>query len=78
MPKEQSLVVNPLPQVLDELCEQFGVWGTGLALLAVAFQRKRRGNSLRHMTNRMRRDIGVAEVDDLLLPPRFSPWDIRL
>lgn len=63
---------------LDDLCQKFGVWGTSLALLDVAFRRRRQNNSLRHMSNRMRRDIDVAEVDDLLLPPRFSLWDIRL
>ncbi|WP_084365374.1 DUF1127 domain-containing protein [Rhizobium sp. RU36D] len=78
MHQEQSIVVEPLDAALDELCQKFGVWGTSLALLGVAFRRRRQNNSLRHMSNRMRRDIGVAEVDDLLLPPRFSVWDIRL
>ncbi|WP_341487336.1 DUF1127 domain-containing protein [Pararhizobium sp. A13] len=77
MSETQFLVVDTLTAAVDELYLKFGVWKTVVALLRAAL-RRRQTNQVSHLSNRMRRDIGLPEIEDVLLEARLSLWDIRL
>lgn len=76
MREAQFLVDNPAAAI-DELFRKFGVWKTAQALLTAVWRRRQTRNDISHLSDRMRRDIGVAESDDLL-EVRFPLWDVRL
>ncbi len=76
MREEQFIVVDALATTVDELCLKFGTWKTARALLRAAL-RRRQTNQISHLSNRMRRDIGLPENEAVLLEARFSLWDIR-
>ncbi|PZM15690.1 DUF1127 domain-containing protein [Rhizobium tubonense] len=74
----QSIAVDTPAATLDELCLKFGVWKTARALLRAAWRHRQTKNQITELSNRMRRDIGLPEREDVLLEVRFSLWDIRL
>jgi hypothetical protein len=75
MREAQSLVADTLAATVDELYRKFGVWKTARALLHAAWTRRQTRNQISHLSNRMRRDIGLPE--DGLGVPGFYLWDIR-
>lgn len=76
MREAQFIIVDTLATTVDDLCLKFGTWKTARALLRAAL-RRRQTNQISHLSNRMRRDIGLPERKDVLLEARFSLWDIR-
>ncbi|GEO83175.1 DUF1127 domain-containing protein [Ciceribacter naphthalenivorans] len=78
MYEEQSIIADNPMAAVDDLCQKFGVWASARALLYVAWRRRRRSNSVRDLSDRMRRDIGLPPERDWRYPSRFSAWDIRL
>lgn len=78
MRKAQSIAVDTPAATLDELCLKFGVWMTARALLRAAWRHRQTKNQITELSNRMRRDIGLPESEDVLMEVRFSLWDIRL
>lgn len=50
-----------LPDIMDDLFRTFGFWRTAGAFLFAAWRRQRTLNQLSHLSDRMRRDIGVEE-----------------
>lgn len=78
MHKEQSIVVDNLTAAVDELCRKFGVWAAARTLLQVAWQQRRKANSVQALSERMREDIGLPAEREWRLPSQFTPWDIRL
>jgi hypothetical protein len=77
MREAQFLVVGTLTATVDELCRKFGVWKTTRALLLAAWRHHQMTNHVSHLSNRMRRDIGLPENDDAPGQIRFSLWDVR-
>ncbi|WP_026620983.1 hypothetical protein M728_004659 (plasmid) [Ensifer sp. WSM1721] len=75
MREAQSLVVDTLAATIDELYRKFGVWKTTRALLRAAWMRRQTKNQISHLSNRMRRDIGLPE--DALGVPGLYLWDIK-
>jgi hypothetical protein len=78
MRNTQSLAVDTPAATLNELCLKFGVWKTARALLFAAWRHRQMKNQTTELSNRMRRDIGLPEQEEVLLEARFSLWDIRL
>ncbi|OAP37900.1 hypothetical protein AU381_14150 [Sinorhizobium glycinis] len=77
MHEAQLLVVDTLGATVDDLCRKFGVWRTARALLLAVWRQRQMTNQVSHLSNRMRRDIGLPENEDRLLEGRFPLWDIR-
>lgn len=77
MHENQSLVEMPLAKRMDELLERFGSWQLLAALVEASWRRRQIRNLADHLSPQMRRDIGLPEEDDLVLPRRPSLWDIR-
>ncbi|HEV7317707.1 MAG TPA: DUF1127 domain-containing protein [Ensifer sp.] len=50
-----------LPALMDDLYKTFGFWRTVGAFLLAAWRGRRTVNQLSHLSDRMRRDIGVEE-----------------
>jgi hypothetical protein len=67
---------NTLAATVDELCQNFGVWKTARALLLAVLRRRQTENRISHLSNRMRRDIGVPDSEDGLGEVTFSPVGI--
>ena len=78
MREAQLLVVDTLGATVDDLYRKFGVWKTARALLTAIWRHRQTTNQVSHMSNRMRRDIGLPEDEDRLLEARFPLWDVRL
>lgn len=74
----QSIAADTPAATLDELCLKYGVWKTARALLLAAWRHRQTKNQFTELSNRMLRDIGLPEREDVLLEVRFSLWDIRL
>jgi hypothetical protein len=74
MREAQALVVDTLAVTVDELCQKFGVWNTAYALILAIWRRHQAKNHISHLSNHMRRDIGLPDSDEV---PRFPLWDIR-
>ncbi|PSH62623.1 DUF1127 domain-containing protein [Phyllobacterium brassicacearum] len=67
---------DSLAATVDELCQKFGVWNTARALLLAVLRRRQTKNQISHLSNRMRRDIGVPDSEEVEVT--FSPgWEIR-
>jgi hypothetical protein len=71
MREPQAIVVEPLAAAADELYRKFGVWKTARALMSAAWRRRQAQNQISHLSNRMRRDIGLPEAEE-----EFPIWDI--
>ncbi len=78
MRDSQLTVANALTATVDELCKQFGVWKTARALVRAAWRRRLTTNHVSHLSNRMRRDIGLPEDDDAPGQIRSFLWDVRI
>jgi hypothetical protein len=74
----QLLVVDTLAATVDDLFRKFGAWKTTRALLLAVWRHRQMTNQVSHLSNRMRRDIGLPEDEHRLLEARFSLWDVRL
>lgn len=70
MREPQAIVVEPLAAAADELYRKFGVWKTARALMSAAWRRRQVQNQISHLSNRMRRDIGLPEAEE-----EFPIWD---
>lgn len=77
MREAQVLVVENPAAAIDALFRKFGVWKTAQALLLAVWRRRQTKNHISHLSNRMRRDIGLPESEDVL-EIRFPLWDVRL
>nr|WP_117195672.1 DUF1127 domain-containing protein [Rhizobium terrae] len=78
MRKSQSWVADPLSATIAELCREYGVWNTARALIAAVWRRHRERNDVSHLSNRMRRDVGLPEIEDAPGERRLSYWGIRI
>ncbi len=78
MHKEHALVVDDLVAAVEALYQKFGVWRVVGAFIAAARRQRRTANSLSGLSGHMLRDIGMPEEEDILLPKKYSLWDIRL
>jgi hypothetical protein len=74
MRNTQALVVDTLEARVGELYQKFGVWKTARALFLAVWRHRQTKNQISHLSNRMRRDIGLPEGEEA---PQFSLWDIR-
>ena len=74
MSKELSLRVNDLPNAVDELLLSFGVWPTFNAVLLGMLRRQGRKNHVSHLSDRMRRDVGLPVEKALPGQPLVPPW----
>jgi uncharacterized protein YjiS (DUF1127 family) len=57
---------------VGNLHREYGFWKVARALFASAIKQRRRANDLRHFSDRMLRDIGVAENDPRLWEGRVK------
>ncbi|UIJ92260.1 DUF1127 domain-containing protein (plasmid) [Sinorhizobium meliloti] len=71
MREPQAIVVEPLAATVDELYRKFGVWKTARALMSAAWRRRQAQNQITHLSDRMRRDIGLPEAEE-----EVPIWDI--
>ncbi|MEJ6846682.1 hypothetical protein [Sinorhizobium fredii] len=78
MRETQFLVVDTLAATVDDLFRKFGARKTARALLLALWRHRQMTNQVSHLSDRMRRDIGLPENEDRLLEARFPLWDIRL
>ncbi|AUX77718.1 MULTISPECIES: DUF1127 domain-containing protein [Sinorhizobium] len=78
MREAQFLVVDTLAPTVDDLCRKFGAWKTARALLIAIWRHRQTTNRVSHLSDRMRRDIGLPENEDRLFEAKFSLWDVRL
>lgn len=74
MHKNQPVIVNELPAVLEGLCNRFGIWRLAGALLLAAWRRRRQtgGDDVADLPDRLRRDIGLGPQHR---PRRPDPGD---
>ena len=75
MREAQFITVDALATTLDDLCQKFGTWRTARALLRAAV-RRRQTNQISHLSNRMRRDIGLPDGQEAFGLPvwNFRAW----
>ncbi|MCA1491634.1 DUF1127 domain-containing protein [Sinorhizobium alkalisoli] len=78
MRDSQLLIANTLTATVDDLCQQFGVWKTARALARAAWRQRQTTSHVSHLSNRMRRDIGLPESDDTPEQIGSFLWDIRI
>lgn len=78
MHKEQSIIADDPFAAVDDLFRKFGLWASARAIVYVAWKRGRRTNSVNHLSDYMRRDIGLLPQEHLRRPQPFNAWDIRL
>ncbi|WP_320201684.1 DUF1127 domain-containing protein [Agrobacterium sp. rho-13.3] len=74
MTKEQSLRVNNVSQAVDDLFRHFGVWATVKAMLVVAWQHQQTKSHVTHLSDHLRRDIGLPVNKSRSGPPLIPPW----
>lgn len=58
----QLTTAGSLPAIIDELFRTFGFWQTLKAFIPAAWRRHRTLNQLSHLSDHLRRDIGVEEA----------------
>lgn len=78
MREAQLLVGDTLAATVDDLCRKFGAWKTARALLFAIWRHRQTTNQVSHLSDRMRRDIGLPGNEDRLLEAKLSLWDVRL
>jgi hypothetical protein len=78
MSKDQSLVEQSLSSKVDDLLSHVGLWRLLGAVALVVWKQRERVNSTRHLSNRMRRDIGLDEERERPPLPRHPLWMIKL
>ncbi|MDX0439975.1 DUF1127 domain-containing protein [Sinorhizobium medicae] len=71
MRETQSIAVDLLAATVDELYRKFGAWKTARALMTAVLRRRQAQNQISHLSNRMRRDIGLPDAEE-----EFSVLDI--
>ncbi|WP_082453406.1 DUF1127 domain-containing protein [Rhizobium sp. Leaf262] len=74
MSNEQSLRVNDVSKAVDDLFRHFGVWTTFKAMLFVAWQHRQTRLHVSHLSDHMRRDIGLPVRKPLPGQPLIPPW----
>ncbi|WP_174063235.1 DUF1127 domain-containing protein [Agrobacterium larrymoorei] len=74
MSEEQSLSVNDVSKAVDDLFRSFGVWTTVKAVLVVAWQRRKAVADVSHLSDHMRRDVGLPVAKPM--PGELSPLDL--
>ncbi len=78
MSKQQSLSVNDLSKAVDELVRTFGVGATLKAVLLGMLTRQRTKNHAAHLSDRMRRDVGLPVREPVPGEPLVPPWCPRV
>lgn len=78
MYREQSIIADDPLAAVDALFQKFGVWASARAMVYVAWKRRGRTNSVNHLSDYMRRDIGLPPQEHWRRPQPFNAWDIRL
>lgn len=78
MRNSQFLVADRLSATVDELYLEYGVWNTARALIAAIWRQRRARNEVSYLSNRMRRDIGLPEIEDAPGEDRLPYWGIRI
>jgi uncharacterized protein YjiS (DUF1127 family) len=76
MNETQFFVSDRLTASIDELYRTFGAWKTARALARAVLKRRRVENQISHLSNRMLRDIGLPEREDVPGEGRSFLWDI--
>ncbi|MES5097060.1 DUF1127 domain-containing protein [Agrobacterium sp. BA1120] len=66
--------VNNLSDHVDDLFSQFGAWATVQALFVVAWRRHRARVHVSHLSDHLRRDIGLPVHKKLSGEPLIPPW----
>jgi hypothetical protein len=80
----QFMIADDLNLMTEAIVDRHGFWRTLSALLAAALRRHANlrliftDDSTAHLTNRMRRDIGLSEIRDEPRMFKVNMWDIRL
>ncbi|KKX34023.1 DUF1127 domain-containing protein [Rhizobium sp. LC145] len=64
MRESQVVVADTLAATVDELYRKFGAWRTVWALILAVRRRRQAENQVAHLSNWMRRDIGLPESED--------------
>lgn len=64
MRESQLLIADTLAATVDELYRKFGAWRTVWALILAVWRRRQMENQVSHLSNWMRRDIGLPESED--------------
>jgi hypothetical protein len=77
MSNEQSIRVTNVSTAVDELFSHFGVWATLRAMLVVAWRRHQTRAQVTHLSDHMRRDIGLPVIKERQAPPLIPPWAPR-
>ncbi|MGV1752975.1 DUF1127 domain-containing protein [Agrobacterium sp. CG674] len=77
MSNEQSIRVTNVSTAVDELFSHFGVWVTLRAMLVVAWKRHQTRAHVSHLSDHMRRDIGLPVIKERKAPPLIPPWAPR-
>lgn len=77
MSNKQSLVEQSLSSKVDDLLSHVGVWRLLGVVMLVVLKRRERVNSTRHLSNRMRRDMGLPEERERLPLPRHPLWMVK-
>jgi hypothetical protein len=77
MPNEQSIRVNEVSKAVDDLFLHFGVWTTVKAMVFVAWQHRHARLHVSHLSDHLRRDIGLPVNKPLLGKPLIPPWHPR-
>jgi hypothetical protein len=71
-----------LLQISEEIFERHSLWQIARALLLAAAKRRkaraqaRHAADIGHMSNRMRRDIGMPEMEERHFSQPFTIWDL--
>lgn len=74
MSNEQSIRATDASTAVDELFRHFGVWATLRAMLVVAWKRHQTRAQVTHLSDHMRRDIGLPVIKERQAPPLIPPW----
>lgn len=74
MREAKALIVDTLTVTVDELYQKFGVWKTAHALILAVWRRRQMKNDISHLSNLMRRDIGLPDREE---SAPISLWDIE-
>lgn len=74
MSQEQSLSVNNVFDHVEDMFSRFGVWATVQALFVVAWRRHGAKTEVSHLSDYMRRDIGLPVHKPMPGQPLIPPW----
>ncbi|WP_112963442.1 DUF1127 domain-containing protein [Agrobacterium sp. fls2-241-TYG-188a] len=74
MSNDQLVRVNSLSAAVDELLKQFGLRSTLRAVFFAALRKKRVQMDVLHLSDRMRKDIGLPVKEPVSKMPPLPLW----